>query len=133
MLAAIAGLLLRPISTRILEKITTWLCYAIVFIVGMALYSYGIDYRLGILLALVEFSIVQPISTLVFFNGKAGDVLRIAFAQQNGLTTLLMGIAFQGLGFNVLSILLPAIIVINLLNIGINKIYSWKERHGMIY
>ena len=109
LLAAIAGLFLRPTSLKVLkvfEMFILYLFYIIIFIVGMTLYSYGIDFRLGILLAIVEFFVVQPISAVVFFSGTASDVFRIAFAQQNGLTTLLMGIAFQSLGINVLGMTL---------------------------
>jgi len=132
LLAAITGLILRPLPTKFFEKSTFILYHIIVFVVGMSLFSYGIDYRLGILLALVEFFIIQPVSALIFFNGTASEVFRIAYSQQNGLTTLLMGIAFQSFGINVLHILLPAIIVINILNISINKLYTWKEEKGLI-
>ncbi|MCI0398967.1 MAG: cation:proton antiporter [Chloroflexi bacterium] len=132
LLAAITGLLLRPLPARGLERLINVLYYIIVFIVGMAIYSYGVDLRLGILLALVEFFIIQPLSALIAFNGTTGDVFRIAYAQQNGLTTLLMGIAFQSLGFEVLPILLPAIVAVNVCNLVVNKIYSWKERRGLI-
>ncbi len=132
LLAAIAGLLLRPIAARHLERLITLLYYIIVFIVGMALYSYGVDLRLGILLAIIEFFVIQPVSALIMFNGTASDVFRIAYAQQNGLTTLLMGIAFESMGIRVLHILLPAIVAVNTFNLVINKIYSWKEARGLI-
>lgn len=132
LLAAIAGLLLRPIPEAYFAKAIQWLFYSIVFVVGMAIYSYGIDLRLGILLAVVEFFVVQPLTALILFNGTASDVFRVAYAQQNGLTTLLMGIAFESLGIQVLHILLPAILAINLFNLGVNKLFSWKEARGLI-
>jgi hypothetical protein len=132
LLAAITGLLLRPIPHEYFERVITVLYHLIVFIVGMALYSYGVDVRLGFLLAVVEFFVVQPLTALLIFNGTASDVFRIAYAQQNGLTTLLMGIVFESLGIRVLHILLPAIITINIFNLAVNKIYSWKETRGLI-
>ena len=98
----------------------------------MALYSYGVDLRLGILLAIAEFFVVQPVTALIMFNGTTGDVFRIAYAQQNGLTTLLMGITFESMDIRVLHILLPAIVAVNTFNLVINKIYSWKETRGLI-
>jgi len=98
----------------------------------MALYSYGVDLRLGCLLAIVEFFVIQPMTAIIMFNGTASDVFRIAFAQQNGLTTLLMGIGFESAGIRVLPILLPAIIAVNILNLVVNRIYSWKESRGLI-
>lgn len=137
LLAAILGLLLRPIPDRYFSRLISVLYYTIVFIVGMAMNSYadllGTGIRLGALLAMVEFFIIQPFTTILVFNGTPNDILRIAFAQQNGLTTLLMGIAFQTLGVPVLHILLPAIVIINLFNLVVNKIYSWKEARGLIH
>lgn len=132
LLAALTGLLLRPIAKEKFQPITDILYNIILFIVGMATASYGVDIRLGLLLAIAEFFVIQPFTTLIVFNGTAGDLFRIAFSQQNGLTTLLIGIAFQSLGLNVLPILLPAIIAINTFNLVINRIYSWKEDQGMI-
>ncbi len=132
LLAAITGLLLRPeLPKKYLPRIISVLYYIIVFVVGMAIYNYGVDLRLGILLAIVEFFVIQPMTAIIVFNGTASDLLRIAFAQQNGLTTLLMGIAFQSLGFEVLHILLPAIVIINVLNLVVNKIYHQKEIMGL--
>jgi hypothetical protein len=132
LLAAIAGLLLRPIPEKYFQRVIRVLYYLIVFVVGMAIAHYGVDLRLGILLAIAEFFVVQPVSAFVMFNGRISDVVRIAYAQQNGLTTLLMGIAFESLGLRVLHILLPAILVVNLFNLGVNKLLSWKEQRGYI-
>jgi len=132
LLAAIAGLMLRPIPHRYLERVIGVLFYAIVLVVGMALYAYGVDVRLGILLAVVEFFVIQPLTSVVLFSGTASDVFRIAYAQQNGLTTLLMGIGFESLGIRVLHILLPAIIAVNTFNLVVNRIYTWKESRGLI-
>lgn len=132
LLAAITGLLLRPIPERYFQRAIQVLYYAIVFIVGMAIACYGLDLRLGVLLAMAEFFIIQPLSAMVLFNGRLSDIVRIAYAQQNGLTTLLMGIAFESLGLRVLHILLPAILAVNLFNLGVNKLFSWKETHGYI-
>ncbi len=131
LLAAITGLLLRPVPEKYLGSLTAVLYYGIVFVVGMAMYTYGIDLRLGFLLAIVGYFVIQPLTTIIVFSGSSKDLLRIAFAQQNGLTTLLMGIAFQNLGFKVLHILLPAIIITNMLNLIVNKILSWKEAQGL--
>lgn len=132
LLAAFAGLVLRPVAERHFQRAINILYYAIVFVVGMAIASYGVDLRLGILLAIVEFFVVQPLSALVMFNGRTSDVFRIAYAQQNGLTTLLMGIAFESLGLRVLPVLLPAILAVNLFNLGVNKLFTWKEKRGYI-
>lgn len=132
LLAALAGLLLRPLPNEKFQPTIDVFYNIIIFVVGMAAASYGVDIRLGLLLAIVEFFVVQPITTLIVFNGTAGDLFRIAFSQQNGLTTLLMGIAFQSLGINVLPILLPAILFVNLFNLLVNRIYSWKEERGLI-
>jgi hypothetical protein len=132
LLAAITGLLLRPIPEKYFQRAIQVLYYVIVFIVGMAIAHYGLDLRLGILLAIAEFFVIQPLSALVMFNGRISDVVRIAYAQQNGLTTLLMGIAFESLGLRVLHILLPAILAVNLFNLGVNKLLSWKEQRGFI-
>lgn len=132
LLAAITGLLIRPFPENALSRLIAVLYYLVIIIVGMAIFSYGVDLRLGILLAVIEFFVVQPLSALILFNGTVNDIFRIAFAQQNGLTTLLMGLAFQSLGFEVLHILLPAIVVVNTFNLVVNKIYSWKEAKGLI-
>lgn len=129
---ALVGLLVRPFDAKNLGKYTTAIYYAILLIVGMSLPFYGIDLRLGFLLALVEFFVVQPLSAITMVKGTANDIFRLAFAQQNGLTTLLMGLTFQALGFNVLPILLPAIICINAFNLTINWIYSYKEQNHLI-
>lgn len=132
LLAAIAGLLLRPIPEKYFSRAVYALYQIIVFTVGMAIFTYGIDLRLGFLIAVVEFFVIQPLTSIIVFNGTPGDLLRIAFSQQNGLTTLLMGIAFQALGYDVLPILLPGIIIVNLMNLAVNSIYSYKEERGLI-
>ena len=133
LLAAIVGLLLRPIPNDYLTAVISVFYYLIVFIVGMAIFSYGVDLRLGFLIAVIEFWVIQPATTIFVFNGKTHDVLRIAFAQQNGLTTLLMGIAFQSLGIPVLHILLPGIVFVNIFNLVVNRVYTYKEQNGLIY
>ena len=129
---ALLGLMVRPFNEIKLSRLTTVIYYAILLVVGMSLPAYGIDMRLGIILAIVEFFIVQPLSAILMVRGTTNDIFRLAFAQQNGLTTILMGLTFQVLGFNVLPILLPAIIVINLLNLSINGYYNYREKQGLI-
>lgn len=131
--AALIGLLARPFKQSITTNLTAFLYYCVVFLVGMVAYYFGIELRLGFLLALVAYFVVQPIATFFMFSGTPMDFLRIAFAQQNGLTTLLMGVAFQSLGYDVLPILLPAIVIVNIFNIVVNKLFSIKERSGSIF
>ena len=38
----------------------------------------------------------------------------------------------ESLGIQVLHILLPAILAVNLFNLSVNKLFSWKETHGYI-
>ena len=132
LLAAIIGLFIRPIDEAKLGRVVSVIYYLVIVVVGAAVADYGVDLRLGFLLAIVEFFVVQPLSALFMVKGTTNDIFRLAFAQQNGLTTILMGLVFQSLGFNVLPILLPAIIIINMLNLSINEYYSWKEQHGML-
>lgn len=137
LLAALLGLILRPLPENFLSRTAVLLYYSILIIVGMGLFAHHADLasgiRLGALLAIVAYFVIQPVSTIVVFNGRVNDVFRIAYAQQNGLTTLLMGTAFQALGIDVLYILLPAIILVNFFNLAINKIYTYKEARGLIW
>lgn len=132
LLIALAGLFLRPFEGDLLEKITEYLYYTVIVIIGAAIVDYGVDLRLGALLAIGEFFVVQPLSAIFMVKGTTNDIFRLAFAQQNGLTTILMGLVFQIMGFNVLPILLPAIVIINTLNLTINGYYSWKESRGKL-
>ncbi|MEO0595585.1 MAG: hypothetical protein AAF126_05695 [Chloroflexota bacterium] len=136
LLAAIVGLLLRPLPEELFSRAIFVLYHLIVFIVGMALATFGTEIqegiRLGFIIATIEFFVIQPLTTLIVFNGTPSDLLRISYAQQNGLTTLLMGIAFEALGIHILHILLPAIIIVNLMNLAVNRLYTWKERRGLI-
>jgi NhaP-type Na+/H+ or K+/H+ antiporter len=127
--AAITGLLVRipEQDHKLLSSVISVLYSIVVLIVGMSLYTSGIDIAFGLVLAFVAFFIVQPSSAILFFKGRRLDVLRIAFAQQNGLTTLLIGLAFQAVGFDVLPILIPAIVCINLMNLLVNMGISWLE------
>lgn len=136
LLAAILGLLLRPIPEKYFSRSIFVLYHLIVFTVGMAIFAFGIqpeDIRLAFLIAVVEFFVIQPLTSIIVFNGTPSDLLRVSFSQQNGLTTLLMGIFFEGLDFHILHVLLPAIIIVNLMNLVINSIYSYKEQRGLIY
>lgn len=136
LLSAILGLLLRPIPEKYFSQAIFVLYHLIVFTVGMAIFAFGMtpdDLRLAFLIAVVEFFVIQPLTSIIVFNGTPSDLLRVAFAQQNGLTTLLMGIAFESMGIHILHILLPAIIIVNLMNLVVNKIYSYKEQQGLIY
>lgn len=132
LLAGLTGFILRPIPEKYLSRAIYILYHAIVFIVGMAIFTVGVDLRLGILLAGVIYFVIQPLTSIIVFYGTPNDLLHIAFSHQNGLTTLLMGIAFESLDFRVLPILLPAIVAVNLMNLIVNKIYAYKEQIGMI-
>ena len=132
LLAALTGLILRPYDEKKLSKIVRILFFIVVLLIGVDIAYTGINLRLGLLLAIVAFFLVQPIFALVFTKGTITDLINLMFAQQNGLTTLLMGLGFEAQGYHVLNTLLPAIIIINLMHILINSLYSWKVEKKLI-
>lgn len=129
---ALIGLFLRPIPSENYVRLIDFLYFGVLLLVGMSTVNAGIDLRLGLILALISFFIVQPLSAIIMVNGNTNDIFRLAFAQQNGITTILMGLSFQALGFNVIPILLPAILIINLLNLFVNNYYTWKQKKGYL-
>ena len=114
-------------ESYIFNEINTILFYFITFIVGITLANIGVDLRFGLVVAVIEFFVIQPLSAMFLLRELSRDMGRIAFAQQNGLTTLLMGLAFESMGFSVLGILIPAIIFINTFNLIVNRIFTSVE------
>lgn len=130
--AAILGLFLRPLPTQKLSQLVNIIYCCVTIAVGMSLNFYTLDLRIGVLLAIVTFFIVQPLVTVISVKGTLHDVFRLSYAQQNGITAIIMALSFQVQGFDIIGIILPAVVAINLFNLALNALHTYKETRGHI-
>jgi hypothetical protein len=111
---ALSGLFFR-VKKVIFDEPINLITYASYFIIGVFLPSAGVDMWKGMIVALLLVYVVRPLETLLFFRGfTCMEKAIVATAEQKGITTLLLLLIVQP-QLNVLSIVLPAMLLVNAL------------------
>ena len=99
--------------------------------IGLLLVN-GVNICIGILVALsaiaAQFFIALLITLGYSFPSK--DRIRLAFAQQNGLTAIVLALFFEPLLTGTVSVIAPAILLINLIYIIVNNVFLRKYLKG---
>lgn len=124
---ALSGLFLRP---RILcrakgevfrERLLDLAYYLAVVMLGFAL-SHGVDLLGGVVLGGFAFLAQALVAPLLARRAESSDRIRLALAQQNGITAILLGLTLEPAFPGVLRTIAPAILVINVLHLGSTRL-----------
>lgn len=113
---ALIGLFLRPVAIgKFIDTAVTWALCLAAFLLGLLLID-GISVWQGVALGVVAY-VAQVIAGFILTRklGKK-DRWHIAFAQQNGITAIILALLFETTHPGTVAIVAPAIIVINTLH-----------------
>jgi NhaP-type Na+/H+ or K+/H+ antiporter len=109
---AIMGLFMRPPIESTLTHAVTWALNAAALLLGILLIN-GINIGAGIALGLAAYGAQVIVGLLLARKLAQRDRLHIAFAQQNGITAIILALLFEQYYPGTIAIVAPAIITVN--------------------
>lgn len=113
---ALVGLFLRPVKIgAYIDNIVTWALRIATVILGMLLFN-GIDIWKGIALGVVAYIAQIIVGFMLTHHLPKKDRWHIAFAQQNGITAIILALLFEASHPGIVAIVAPAIVSINILH-----------------
>lgn len=131
---ALIGLFLRPAKIeKGIDHAITWALRAAAVLLGFLLIG-GINIWAGIALGVAAYSAQIIVGFLLTRSLPTRDRWHISFAQQNGITAIILALLFEPIHPGTVAIVAPAIIVINGLHAVVNKAldkYVLHEREAL--
>lgn len=125
---ALVGLFLRPAwLERLLAPITQGALYAATVLLGLLLIG-GVALPQGVSLGLAAFAAQILVGWLLTRNLPAADRLHLAFAQQNGITAIILALRLEAQFAGVVAVVAPAILVTNLTHYAANHLLDRRAR-----
>lgn len=122
---AFIGLFLRPSIEEFINKLVKWALWSAAILLGVLLID-GINLWAGILLGAAAFA-SQIIVGFVLTRGlPRRDRIHLAFAQQNGITAIILALLLEPAYPGTVAIVAPAILTINSIHAVANKIIEKK-------
>lgn len=119
---ALIGLFLRPSNIAgLIDHIIVWALRAAAVLLGLLLFE-GIAIWKGVALGAAAYFAQVIVGFLLTRGLPVKDRWHISFAQQNGITAIILALLFEPLYPGTVAIVAPAIIVINSLHWAVNKI-----------
>jgi len=119
---ALVGLFLRPAKIdAYIEHAVTWALRAAAIVLGLLLVG-GVYLWKGVALGVAAYFAQVIVGFLLTRGLPEKDRWHISFAQQNGITAIILALLFEPMHTGTVAIVAPAIIVINSLNWALNKI-----------
>jgi NhaP-type Na+/H+ or K+/H+ antiporter len=119
---ALVGLFLRPVEIgTYVDRIVTWALRIAAVILGALLLG-GIDIWKGIALGIVAYVAQVIVGFILTRQLPKKDRWHIAFAQQNGITAIILALLFEASHPGIVAIVAPAIVSINILHWVCNHI-----------
>lgn len=117
LLSALIALIIKPkIILKWMGKVIPYILYIAVILMGMQL-THGIQWSSAILLS-ISVVVSQVIVGWLLTRGlNMNDSLKICFAQQNGLTAMILALALSTQFPNLIAVIAPSIFIINLIHI----------------
>lgn len=117
---AIIGLFARPAALHdLIPRLTHWALYAAAVALGVLLID-GIQVWEGISLGIAAF-LAQIVAAALLTGGMPrADRWHLAFAQQNGITAIILALTLQIQFDGVVAVVAPAIITANLIHAAVN-------------
>ncbi|WP_214411924.1 hypothetical protein [Sphaerisporangium fuscum] len=122
---ALVGLFYRPGISALAERVTTGAFFLATLALG-ALLSGGVDLRLGVVLGVAAFAAQIVVGTLIAWHLSRVDRVYLALGQQNGITAVILALALEPYLPYAVSVVAPAILTVNVLNIATNA--AWDRR-----
>ncbi|MGP4095243.1 hypothetical protein [Nonomuraea sp. KM90] len=118
---AAAGLYLRLPDPRWLARAVSVAFALSAFLMGLLLVG-GANLMMGVLLGLAAFA-AQMLAALVLTRGlPAADRVHLGLAQQNGITAVILALAFERDFPGFVAVIAPAILTVNLVYVAANRI-----------
>jgi NhaP-type Na+/H+ or K+/H+ antiporter len=118
---AVLGLFMRPPIESALSHVVRWALNMAAILLGILLIN-GINIWTGIALGFAAYSAQVIVGLLLTRKLSRKDRLHIAFAQQNGITAIILALLFESYYPGTIAIVAPAIVVINVIHFVANKI-----------
>lgn len=119
---ALIGLFLRPQHIEVaIDHIIKWAFRAAALLLGALLLN-GINLWSGIALGIAAYSSQIIVGWLLTHGLPKRDRWHIAFAQQNGITAIILALLFEPVHPGTVAIVAPAVVVINSLHSLVNKL-----------
>ncbi len=130
---ALIGLFLRPPKVaKLVDRVIVWALCAAATLLGLLLVG-GVDVWKGIALGVAAYSAQVIVGFLLTRGLPKRDRWHISFAQQNGITAIILALLFEPVHPGTVAIVAPAIIVINALHGLVNKIVDRKLAVGATF
>lgn len=128
---ATAGLYLRMPDPRWLSRAVTAAFALSAFLMGLLLVG-GANVMTGVLLGLAAFA-AQMLAALVLTHGlPVMDRIHLGLAQQNGITAVILALAFERDFPGFVAVIAPAILTVNLVYVLANRISdAWGPRRPL--
>lgn len=136
---AVLGLFLRPPIEKAVDRAVHWALGIAAVLLGILLIN-GINIWVGVWLGLAAYVAQLMVGMLLTGRLVMRDRLHIAFAQQNGITAIILALLFESYYPGTVAMVAPAIIVINTLHRVANQVLDvylerdfqkLKPRHHM--
>jgi NhaP-type Na+/H+ or K+/H+ antiporter len=119
---ALIGLFLRPPHIdRYIDAVITWALRAATVLLGIVLIG-GVNLWAGIALGVSAYCAQILVGFLLTTSLPSKDRWHIAFAQQNGITAIILALLFEPLHAGTVAIVAPAVIVTNSLHDVANRL-----------
>lgn len=120
LLSALVALVIRPIIIiNWVCKIIPYILYLAVALIGMELID-GINWSLAFLLSIAVIFSQIIVGRLLTKGLSLNDRLKICFAQQNGLTAIILALVLSVQFPDLIAIIAPSVFIINLMHILLN-------------
>ncbi|GII81187.1 hypothetical protein Sru01_61690 [Sphaerisporangium rufum] len=124
---ALIGLFYRPGIAALTDKVTQAAFLVATFVLGMLLVD-GVDLRLGLVLGCAAFGAQIVAGLLIARRLPRVDRVYLALGQQNGITAVILSLALEPYLPYAVSVVAPAILVVNLLHLAANGAFDRHER-----
>ncbi|MBN1173798.1 MAG: hypothetical protein JXA67_16620 [Micromonosporaceae bacterium] len=124
---AIVGLFLRPPIGRQLTWAVQGAVLAASFLLGLLLLD-GVDLSRGLALGVVAFGAQIVVGFALTRHLPRPDQVHLAFAQQNGITAIILALVLEAQFDGVIAVVAPAILVINLIHWASNTVIDGRIR-----
>lgn len=125
---AVIGLFLRPRIEAILDQAVHWALIMAAILLGVLLVN-GVNLLPGIALGGAAFGSQMIVGWLLTGKLSRRDRLHIAFAQQNGITAIILALLFEIYYPGTVAIVAPAILVTNTLHAAAVKVLDAHLAH----
>jgi hypothetical protein len=124
---ALIGLFLRPRPLgRALPPLVGSALVVATILLGVLL-TFGVDLVSGLALGLAAFGAQVLVGYLLTFGLPARDRTHLAFAQQNGLTAIILALRLDAQYAGIVAAVAPAIVVTNVIYVACNRVLDWRN------